>query len=211
MLQPFDKHKFAKQPAYYTKPAKIRAREQVVAVYREIAGRMMLPRGRGYWTLCNKQPDTEGSEIVQLVKCGLIQKSQFFGIDFDARGEGIIEFNRQQHPEAHWFRGDWLEVVEANYEQFNPALIYFDYTRAVTTLAARLYLARVMNMCPSKTIVAANFMLSDGHSRRRFDPNSLVEGLVMHLRDPNNWKVFDKYYSYKSSHTDMATYIFARV
>jgi len=210
VLNPFDKHRFATQPVYHTKAPKIRARGQIVVAYREITGQYSIPCDRGYWTLCNKQPNVDGAEIVQLVKCGLLQKKQFYGIDYDLNDEGIIEFNQQQHPEANWFKGEWLEVIEENYELFNPGLIYFDYTRTVVTPACHLYLARTMNMCPPKTVVAANLMLSDGHSRRRFDPDLLVENLGIHLRSPSNWDVYDKYYSYKSSHTEMATYIFVR-
>lgn len=210
MLNPLDKHKFATQPIYYTKPSKIRAREQVIAAYREISKLMAIPQDRGYWTLCNKQPNIDGAEIVQLIKAGLILKNQFFGVDYDLKDEGIIEYNRQQHPEAHWFRGAWLEVIEQHYEQFKPALVYFDYTRTVVTNGCHLYLARTMNMCPADTVVAANLMLSDGHSSKRFDHDLLVESLGIHLRNPNDWKVLDKYYSYKSSRTDMATYFFSR-
>jgi hypothetical protein len=210
MLNPFDKHKFATQPVYHTKVSKIKAREQVVVAYREITGQQTIPQDRGYWTLCNRQPNSDGAEIVQLVKIGLLQKNQFFGIDYDLNNEGIIEYNKQQHPEAHWFKGEWLDVIEDNYEQFNPALVYFDYTRTVITASCHLYLARTMNMCPSGTVVAANLMLSDGHSSRRFDPDLLVESLGRHLREPNNWKILDKYYSYKSSRTEMATYIFVK-
>ena len=72
------------------------------------------------------------------------------------------------------------------------------------------YVSKTMNLCPSGTMVAANLMLSDGHSSKRFDPNAFVENLGMHLRSPNDWNVLDKFYSYKSSRTEMATYIFMR-
>jgi hypothetical protein len=88
MLTTFDKTKFSTQPIYYTKVPKIKAREQVVAMYREISGQEHIPQECGYWTFCNKQPNFEGAEIVQLVKCGLIQKNQFFGIDYDLKNLG---------------------------------------------------------------------------------------------------------------------------
>lgn len=208
MLNLIDKHKYATQPIYHTKSHKIKAREHVVVSYREITKQHSIPSDRSYWTFCNKQPNVEGAEIVQLVRCGLIQKSQFYGVDYDIKNEGIIEFNRTEHPEANWFKGEWLDVIENNYEIFNPALIYFDYTRTVVTIGCHLYLARTMNMCPAGTVVAVNLMLSDGHSSRRFDPNLLVENLDVHLRSPNDWNVFDTYRPYKSSRTEMATYIF---
>lgn len=209
-LNPFDKHLFSCQPVYDSKPTKIKAREQIVDIYRKLTGFQSIPENQGYWTLCNKQRNVDGAEIVQLVKCGLIEKKQFFGIDYDIKNEGIIEFNQKEHPEANWFKGEWLEVIEENYEIFNPALVYFDYTRTVVTAGCHMYLARTLNLCPAGTIVAANLMLSDGHSNRRFDPNMLVDNLGMHLRSSIDWKMLDRYYSYKSSRTEMATFIFVR-
>lgn len=209
MLNPFDKHKFATQPSYNNDVKKV-AREQIIATYRELTGLNSIPKDKSYWTFCNKQPNEDGYEIVQLVQTGLLEKYQFFGIDYDIKDEGIIEYNQQQHPEANWFKGEWLEVIEDNYERFNPAIVYFDYTKTVMTLECHLRLAKTMNMCPTNTMVAANLMLSDGHSSRRFDPNVLIENLGTHLRSPNEWIVLDKFYSYKASRTDMATYIFKR-
>lgn len=206
----FDKHKFSTQPEYYKKEPKIKAREQIILAYREITGLNSIPQDKGYWTLCNKQPNAEGAEIVQLVNCGFLKKNQFYGIDYDIKNEGIIEFNQKEHPEAHWFKGEWLKVIENNYHLFNPALVYFDYTRTVITIGCHLYLAKTLNICPKRTIVAANLMLSDGHSKKRFDPNLLIKNISKYLRYPNEWNVLDKFYSYKASQTEMATYIFSR-
>lgn len=177
ILKPVDKHRFAKQPKYHTKTPKIRAREQIVSAYRQIFSRSAIPADRGYWTLCNWQPNSEGAEIVQLEKMGLLHSSQFFGVDYDLRNEGIIEHNKQCHPNANWFRGDWLEVIDENYYQFNPAIVCFDYTRTIMSLGCHLYLARTMDMCPVESMVAANLMLTDGHSSRQFDPKFLLENL----------------------------------
>jgi len=210
MTDPFDKHQFADQPDYCSNPVKMQARNQIVEAYRKSTGLNFVPKNKNYWTFCNKQPNIEGSEVVQLVKTGFITKNQFFGVDNDLKGEGIIEFNRSCHPEANWFQGDWLEVIEDNFELFNPALVFFDYTKTVVKTSCHIYLARTMNMCPSKTVVAANLMLSDGHSSKRFDPKILVESVINYLRDPQEWIVSDHYFSYKSSRTEMGTFIFTR-
>lgn len=207
MLNPFDRHRFAPQPVYYTKIPKIEARKQVVGVYRKITGNQSIPDDRNYWTLCNWQPDVEGAEIVQLKKMGLLVDEQFFGIDNDIKEEGIIEHNKKCHPRANWFKGDWLEVIDEHYEKFKPSLVFFDYTRSVVVVSSHIIVARTMNMCPPGTMVAANLMLSDGHSKRKFDPNTLIENLGSHLRY-SDWQVLDRYYSYRSSQTDMATFIF---
>lgn len=137
-------------------------------------------------------------------------KDQFFGIDNDINKEGIIDANKKDHPEANWFCGDWLEVIEDHYEIFDPALIYFDYTKTVSTLACHRYLAKTMNICPDGTIVVANLMTSDGHSSRRFDRNELVKGVASFLRNRMDWICFDKAYTYKASRTDMTTFVFGK-
>jgi len=210
MQNPFDKHHFAEQPEYYKNSAKIKARQELINAYRKITGIHSIPMEKSYWTFCNKQPDTEGSEIVQLVQAGFITKNQFFGIDNDLKGEGVIEFNKKNHPEANWLCGDWLETIEDNFEIFNPALVYFDYTKTVLKTSCHKYLAKTMNLCPPKTVVAANLMLSDGHSSKRFDPKILVESVVKHLRNPTDWTVSEQLYCYKASRTDMGTFLFIR-
>lgn len=210
MKNPFDKHQFATQPEYYAKPEKIHARAELIFVYQNITGLNSIPSNKGFWSLCNKQPDTHGSEINQLTESGLIQKEQYFGVDNDVKDEGIIEFNQSQHPESNWFKGDWLDVIEENYELFNPAFVYFDYTKTVVRPSCHVYLARTMNMCPPGTVLAANLMLSDGHSSKRFRTEILVKSIRKHLMDPQDWLVTNQYFSYKASRTEMGTYIFLR-
>ena len=210
MGNPFDKHKFADQPVYHANTVKIEARSQLVEAYRTITGLTKIPPHKGYWTLCNRQPDLEGSEIVQLVNAGLIEKQQFFGVDNDIRKEGIIEYNEGQHPEANWLCGDWLEVLEENYDIFDPSLIYMDYTRTVMRPSCHIYVARTINMCPSNTVIAVNLMLSDGHSRKRFDSKFFVEAVRKYVRDSQDWTVSEQFYSYKASRTEMGTFIFTR-
>lgn len=209
-MNPYDKHQFATQPDYSSNSSKIEARKQLISAYREITGKDTLPSNKGYWTLCNWQPKSEGSEIVQLVNSGLIEKHQFFGVDNDLKNEGIIDFNKSCHPEANWFLGDWIEVVEGNYDLFNPGLVYFDYNRTVSKSSCHICVARTMNMCPSDVVFAANLMLSDGHSKRKFDPKTLIESIQPYLRSPSCWVVVDCFYSYKASRTDMGTFIFCK-
>lgn len=209
-MQTIHKHQYSKQPDYAHNEEKKRARDQIIKIYRDLTGRYSIPPEKGYWTFCNRQPDVEGAEIVQFVNEGLLTKEQFFGIDNDINQEGIIEANKKDHPEANWFCGDWFEMIDKHYQLFNPALIYFDYTKTVATTACHRYLARTMNICPEGTIVVANLMISDGHSSRRFDKNDLVQGVNRFLRNRENWLILDEAYIYKASRTDMATFIFRK-
>lgn len=207
-----------KQPEYHTNKSKFSARAQIIAAYRHITGLHSIPPEKGYWTLCNRQPSfppdqevtDEASEIVQLEHAGFLKKQQFFGIDNDLRNEGIIEDNRKDHPEAHWFDGDFLETIAEQYDIFNPAMVYFDGTRTIATKSCHVYVARVMELCPSKTVVAVNLMLCDGHSSKKFDPKILVEGVMKHIRNSQDWIVSDQYFPYKSKYVKMGTFVFTR-
>jgi hypothetical protein len=87
--------KSASQPVYYENKHKIKSREYIIKSYREITGLDCMPKDKQYWTFCREQPNSDGAEIVQLVKSGLIQKSQFYGIDYDLEKKGIRLAARQ--------------------------------------------------------------------------------------------------------------------
>lgn len=210
MVNPYDKHQFAKQPIYHENAAKKQSRFQIMEAFKKITGLNAIPEDRQYWTLCNWQPDVAGSEIVQLVDANFLKKEQFFGIDYDMKKEGIIEHNKKCHPNANWFDGDFLETIEENYDLFKPALINLDGTQTVLKTNCHIYVARIMNICPEGTVFAVNLMLSDAHSSRKFSPKILVEGVRKKLYRPNDWQVLESYYPYKSSRTDMGTYVFVR-
>ena len=199
----------ATQPIYYKLRPKLQAREQIVLKWRELTGLYSIPPDQQYWTLCNLQPNVAGSEIVELEKLDLLTKSQFYGVDYDFN---IIETNKVSHPEAHWFNGDLLDVIDDNYNTFRPALIYYDSIRTVITISSRIYLAQLLDMCVHPGIVvAANLMLSNGHSGARYNPHKFMEELAVNVCDfQKKWEVYSEYYNYKSSRTDMGTYILYR-
>jgi len=163
------------QPNYSACPYKIKARERNIKEYRRITKQDTIPEGRGYWTLCNKQPpagDDEKSEIIQLIDAGLLTKKQFHGVD---RDEEIINQNRIWHPDANWYTGEWLDVIES--KEFNPAMIYLDMTSFADHWVATELVTRTMMICPSNTLLAANVMLNDPRSRRKFHSQQLLENI----------------------------------
>ena len=197
------------QPDYANNKYKFLARQQYISAYQKITGLSSIPSDRTYWTLCNKQPDSEGAEIVQLCNCGFLKKPQFFGIDAELRPseQGIIEENRRCHPEANWFKGQWLDVIEDNWDLFNPALVYLDTIWTVMTNEAHRNIGKTMNMCPDDTVVVVNLTLQTGYDSRNFDPEYLSENLRKHVY--KDWKISDCY-KYTSKVVPMATYIFQR-
>ncbi len=164
------------QPDYYKCIYKAAARQTNVEAYRRLSGRKRIPKNRSYWTLCNKQPRDDGSEIVQMQKEGLLTKSQFHGVDRDSE---IIEQNKVWHPTANWHVGEWTEVIE-NCE-FEPALIYLDTTNFADHWTATDTVVRTMMLCPPHTVLLANLLLNDPYSSKRFDPDKIIEHLGSHV------------------------------
>lgn len=185
------------QPQYHLSEHKTMARKENVAIYRRITNRGSIPRGRGYWTLCNRQPQLPGAEIVQMVECGLINKNQFYGVDRDAE---IIKQNRLWHPEAHWINGDWVEVVE-DCEYFKPAIVYLDTTSFADHWVAARMLLRTMMICPRQTLLLVNVMLNDPRSRRKFDSNVLIDNIVKNVpkTEIDRWKREIANYNYSAT------------
>lgn len=196
------------QPDYWTLEPKIKAREENASVYRRLTGNQSIPANRGYWTLCNHQPpDQSGTEIVQLQNIGLISKDQFFGVDWD---EDIIAQNKEWHPEANWYCGDWVKVIREQ-DDFNPALVYLDTTKFADHMGAAKIVASTMHLCQSNTVLLANTMLNDPRSSIKFSP----EGLMRHLEncvgsfELKKWHPKIENYIYNChGKTNMITYIF---
>lgn len=195
------------QPDYSSSDFKFKAREENIAIYRRLTGNTSIPSGRGYWTLCNLQPPTDKSEIVQLVKAGMISKRQFFGVDMDT---SIIAKNRQWHPDANWLAGEWLEVLWKE-EEFNPGMVYLDTTSFVdSTISIRLA-SQTMDMCPQGTVLLVNAMLTDPRSRRRFDPDKFLAGVARSVPQLGKWDSQIAVYEYSTTgRTRMVTLVFYR-
>ena len=117
-------------PKFYKDATKTIIRQvTIIEPYKRIFGDS-LPAEKQYWTLCNLQTNpagqiTEESEIGQLLDTGLITKEQFHGVDYDA---DIIEHNKRHIPESHWYAGDFFRTLLHNQDDFNPGIIYLDFT-----------------------------------------------------------------------------------
>ena len=200
---------------YHEKEFKIEARQRNVDIFRKLTGLHSIPIGRQYWTLCNEQPPEPGSEIVQLVDLGLLTVDQFHGVDKDVdkngREIGIIRRNRQWHPNAHWYRGDWVETIKMQTMQgrFNPAMIYLDTTSFADYHIASRMVGATMMRCPSSTVLFANVMLNDSRSSKRFDEDALVRNLGEQIPsfELDEWDIDVQTFSYNASgSTNMLTH-----
>ena len=193
------------QPVYSNLGPKIKAREENVALYRNLTGMESIPEDRGYWTLCNLQPDEEGAEIIQMVKAGLITKRQFVGIDLD---QEIIFNNRKWHPEATWYAGEWIHVISSS-KKFNPGMIYLDSTSFACNKEASRLTVETMMRCPKGTVLLVNVMLNDPRSSKKLDPDVLIEEIKRSVPCLEQWREEVRNYSYSATgHTEMGTFAF---
>lgn len=193
------------QPIYHENEFKLNARKENVDIFRRVMGLDRIPSDREYWTLCNYQPQTEGAEIVQMERLGLINSTQFHGVD---RAEHIISQNRAWHPNAHWHHGEWIDVIESS--DFNPAMIYLDMTSFTDHWIATGIATRTMMACPSGTLLLINTMMNDPRSRRVFDPTTIVSNMPNKV-PPSELKQWDtkiENYMYSATgKTDLITHI----
>jgi len=185
---------------------KIKAREENIRIFQKLTDKKKLPRNRSYWTLCNVQSRDSGSEIIQLIEAGVITESQFVGVDRDS---DIINANKTCHPKATWICGDWNEAIRSR--SFNPGLVYLDTTSFADHKNAIKMLTATMLRCPEYTVVFANVMLNDPRSKRRFDPDVLLQAIQKEIpvTELQKWETKIVNYEYSmTGKTDMGTFVF---
>lgn len=193
--------------ALYETDAKVWARQQIIETYRARMQRPSIPGEAQYWTLCSRQSRSARSEIEQMTRSGLIQKKQFYGVDYD-KHNWIMTANRRDHPEANWHRGEWIQVIRTA-RTFNPAIVYLDTTCFAEHRSALRLISNTMIFCPFGTLLFANFIVRDPRSSRRFDPAAVIRALPSHLPSVEiaAWNLEVRSYGYRNRHTVMRTYI----
>lgn len=194
------------QPQYYKCQVKINARAENAAIYRSITGNHSIPVDGQYWTLCNEQPVVSGAEIVQLTEMGLFKKEQFHGVD---RDKDIIERNKKLHPEAHWYHGEWVDIIQ-NENNFEPDLIYLDATNFSLLSTAATLVSKTMYLCKKGCLLLANLMLSDPYGGKTWDIKTLVRNVEKNVvpRELKKWNSKIPNYIYNATgKTSMVTYV----
>jgi hypothetical protein len=191
----------------FTREPKLLARQRNVRYYRALTKRHALPRSKQYWTLCNRQSLDATSEINQLVALGVLEKNQFWGVDRDDEGENLILLNQQDHPEAHFFKGEWDEVILN--EDFNPGMIYLDTENMSGRIALDLA-AITMKTCTDDVVLFVNVAQELGY-KDAITTEKFIRELSERVPDfemwlPKSGKVHS--YDYVSNRTLMRTYIF---
>jgi hypothetical protein len=191
---------------------KIDAREEcLVRFFREKTGIHSIPPGKQLWSLCNKQSRRPHSEINQLVSAGLISKEQYYGVDRDIRN---IQKNSKNHPQAHWFHGEWDVVLRKNKDQFTPAIIFLDSTSMAETEGIIQSTHNTMLQSPPGTFLFVNVMLTNPYDHlKTILPTRFIDQLagIMQADLFEQWTYFKQCFVYNATgYTRMATYPFLR-
>ena len=191
---------------------KVQARKGLSLFYQKETKTKSIPEKKQYWTLCNIQSTSSKSEINQLSSMGLFKKSQFHGVD---RSEEIIQENIINHPEAHWYHGEWDSVIRGNSRTFDPAVIYLDLTSMAKTEAVLRTVNATMNLCDVDTFIFINVMLNNPRDPKiHFHDDDFLNGFYAStfIEFNKNWHFFDKALHYNATGlTNMVTYPFRKI
>lgn len=189
----------------FKREPKLLARLRNARYYRVLTGRDSLPSNKEYWTLCNRQSLEETSEINQNIRLGLHTAEQFRGVDRD--DNKVMEMNRQDHPNAVFYTGEWDEIIMT--EEFNPGMIYLDTENMSGRIALDLA-AITMKACTEDVVLLVNVAQELGY-KSTISTSEFINELSERVPDflmwlPKSRKVHS--YDYVSNRTLMRTYIF---
>ena len=170
-------------------PKKRHARSvTVIEKYRENF-RDSLPKEKQYWTLCGRSGSfskasggvlphlIKSCELDQILEAGLIESSQFFGVEREAS----IHKSNKLVSGASWVHGDFLSGLRgAAYQgEFNPGVINYDSVQRPTTNPT--YLASILKLVVDagirNVLVVANTIL---RSRKlcKLEPEDILKSLI---------------------------------
>lgn len=117
-------------PDYGTGRKETARTETIISQYRNLFSRHNLPKEQQYYTLCAEHTDNgslkKGSELDHLLKVGLIEETQFVGIDQD---QGIIERASRALPSSRWIHGRFDHVLSqerSHNAAYRPGIVNCD-------------------------------------------------------------------------------------
>lgn len=142
---------------------KLEARRQTIIDQYRQHFQESVPVGREYWTMagqCAKGGEPlDGCEFIQVVNEGLIEASQFRGVEIN---RAIHDANVSAIPEVRWFHGDFFQTMKeaAVAGDFHPAVVNADLVQSAITGAG--YVASIMGLLTATAddvMLVANFIL----------------------------------------------------
>lgn len=177
-------------PEFDKEPNKIQSRQDLLSFYRWHSGKKSISKNRQLWSLCSDQSRRPLSEINQFTSEGLITKEQYWGVD---KSENKIKRNQKKHPEANWLFGDWETTVLAHSKEFNPEIVFLDFTSMANTNLILSATNQTMRLCSAGTYLFVNVMLNNPRDPSVFLTEETFPIALAETLDDNTfrgWKVF---------------------
>lgn len=198
--------------------------ETILRVCRSIFDKS-IPSDRQYWTMAgahytfdnDRVPIKADGEFGQLLKAGILQSNQFFGVDREAE---VIANNQQFYPEANWLHGDFKDmmVTAAAEERFFPAVVNYDGVMGLKFGVP--YLKKLLRFIdhnvPHDMIFLANFVMKQSYRKNvELTGKQVLDHLQSMYDFPDHWSLNTNYYRYhggagKSVSSVMGVFVFRK-
>ena len=204
----------------YECPKKIAARQAtIIEPYRELFG-SEVPSDKQYWSMCGKSAHEDGtfktkSELGQILEAGLIQPSQFHGVEID---EESFQLNKSCRNDVNWYCGDFLETMHIadDNDLFNPGIVNADLVSMPEKSAGYVSdIIKLLSDSTSDVMLVVNVVIRYRYKKSTIDIllDKLNENDIMQsaIRD-RQWSYSSNHYPYAgsgtNSNTDMGSIIF---
>lgn len=173
----------------------------IIQSYRESFNKKALPINKQYWSMCGQCLTESGevienSELDQVISSGLVQPSQFFGVDISKE----IYNTNKQYTSSNWIHGDIFEVMlEYSREHtFNPGIINYDTVRSTAHITNTL--GKIMNLINVLNIQEVSIVCNSIWSYRKIQIplpeifNVLMKDILVKGNYNEDWSCTDIYY-----------------
>lgn len=187
--------------------------DAIITTYRKLFD-YSLPPDQQFWSMCGQcvyKGRRENCEPDQMIKCGLITKEQYRGVEINKE---IHELNEFAWPNLKWCNNDFYREMNAAYvkKEFTPGIVNADLTQTWTTGVP--YIGKIMALLTrteQKLLFAANFVL-----RARNHPakeGSFVLGKLekeptfSHAAESGKWELVSDYYAYQGTNSHGRTWM----
>ena len=173
---------------------KLNARDaSIIKPYRYLTSRNGIEKSRQYWTLAGKYSALDDqSEIVQMVKSGLITQDQYYGSEIDTNAYNISKnVFKKEYPQSHLYEGDIVSNMTQAYSigMFRPEIVYID-TKREPERASELTV-RVLDICNKTSGRTLMFVNAVAINPRRRKVYTYKEWISVFSSDHLRWCMYN--------------------
>ena len=177
-----------------------------------------IPADKQFWSMCGAHFNAKGlpllGELGFLLKNGLVDKNQYFGVD---REDSIINKNEELFPDTNWIKGDFIDSMELylHNKNFNPAIINYDGIMQ-PKLGSRDF-KRILKFVDynfgDELLLASTFILTNPYSgaeKVTFDINDAINEIISIYWIPDHWTILPQAYVYSGITSKVGVILFVK-